>query len=454
MNSFLNYVRSLGLILMLVFAFKAQASLENDLQTFFGDVSNTTPAGAYKGQEGGFYSGGSLFMRHPSRNIQMLHLEIPSVEAGCGGIDLHMGGFGYINSAELLKTLRTIGANAKGYLFSLALKQLSPQIMNQIEELQSWMNEANWNNINTCQAAAQLVNNTAAAFHASTTRTCIQQALKDRNENYFSARELCKTQAEVNAKNKAAANAGEPVIDNINIAWYAIQKNPTLVKLDQNLKFLLMSLTGTVVIETIGNTPPNSQYYPSKLHSSDVFDTLSTGKNIAIYRCSDEKCLHIVEDTLTLKPEQTFVGKIKELIAGMERKVLEDVDPLTSQEKDFLESTSLPLYKMLNVYSAFVKGTALIFPTHYAEVIAMDIVYRYIERGIGDVMQVYNARHLPDSVSKDFLKMVDSARQRAQSLRLMQIQKTGTVEDMVAKVQVMEKQLSALVSAQLFQSLH
>ncbi|MBP6103529.1 MAG: conjugal transfer protein TraH [Gammaproteobacteria bacterium] len=454
MSSLLGCVRSLGLVLMLLFAFKAQASLEKDLQDFFGDVSNTTPAGAYKGQEGGFYSGGSVFMRNPSRNIQMLHLEIPSVEAGCGGIDLHMGGFGYINSAELLKTLRTIGANAKGYLFSLALKQMSPQIMNQIEELQSWMNEANWNNINTCQAAAQLVNNTAAAFHASTVRTCIQQALKDRNENYFSARELCKSQAEVNAKNKAAANAGEPVIDNINIAWHAIEQNPTLVKLDQNLKFLLMSLTGTVVIETIGNTPPNSQYYPSKLHSSDVFDTLSSGKNIAIYRCADQKCLHMVEDTITLKPEQTFVGKIKALISSMELKVLEDSTPLTKQEKDFLESTSLPLYKMLNVYSAFAKGTALLFPTHYAEVIAMDILYRYIERGISDVMQAYNARHLPDSVSKDFLSMVDSARQRAQTLRLMQIQKTGTVEDMVAKVQVMEKQLSSLVSAQLFQSLH
>ena len=453
MSSLLRCMRGLGLI-MLLFAFKADAGLEKDLQTFFGDVSNTTPAGAYKGQEGGFYSGGSVFMRHPSRNIQMLNLQLPSVEAGCGGIDLHMGGFGYINSAELLKTLRTIGGNSKGYLFSLALKQMSPQIMNQIEELQSWMNEANWNNINTCQAAAQLVNNTAASFHASTVRTCIQQVLKDKSENYFSARELCKSQAEVNANNKAAANAGEPVIDNINIAWHAIQQNTTLVKLDQNLKFLLMSLTGTVVIETLGNSPPNSQYYPSKLHSSDVFDTLSTGENIPLYTCHDEKCLHIIEDTINLKPEQTFVGTIKALIASMEIKVLEDVNPLTTQEKAFLESTSLPLYKMLNVYSAFGKGTALIFPTHYAEVIAMDVLYRYIERSIGDVMQAYNGRHLPDSVSKDFLKMVESARGRAQSLRLMQIQKTGTVDDMIAKVQVMEKQLSALVSAQLFQSLH
>ncbi len=441
-----------------LFSGSLHAGLESDLQTFFtdlnkGSVSNVTKGGPYKGQEGGFYTGGSLFMRSPSRNVQIMNLQMPKIEAGCAGIDLHMGGLGYINSAKLIETLKVIGGSSPGYAFSLALKQISPQIMNQIEELQSWVNEANWNNINSCEATAKLVNNTAAVFHGESVRSCITQVLKNKNEDYFSARKQCQTQAAVNAKNKEAAAQGEPVMDDINIVWDTIQKNTTLKDLDPELQWLFMSLTGTIVVRTIGDAPPTYTIYASKLEGNALIESLLMGKNVEVYGCSDEKCLSPSTQTITLTETQGFVAKVTTLISNMEIKVLQDKEALSTQEKGFLEATSLPLYKMLNVYGAFTQGTALLFPTQYAEIIALDMVYRYIEAGIEALVQTAQNPNFPKKDTKQFLSMLHRAQERAMAVRALQIQRTGTLDDMIAKVQMMEKQITARVSAQIFSHL-
>lgn len=442
-------IKKSALLILLALSAPLQADITKDLHEFFNQVTDTnlTKPGAYKGQEGGFYSGGTLFARTPTRNIQLANLQLPKVEAGCAGIDLHSGGWGYINSQKMIETLKAIGANAAGYAFSLALKQMSPQIMSQLEELQAWMNEANWNNINSCQMASKLVNNSASLFHEATVRTCIQEEVKG-GKDYFSARQACQSQAKVNTKNNQAREAGEKVIDNVNIVWQMIQTNPVLKSLDKEIKFLLMSLTGTVVVRTEKDNAPSPKTYPSKLQSADVIYQLSTGKSLTLYTCRDEACLSIVEKTLTLAPERTFVGKIFKLLESMEEKVVRDEEVLSAQEKAFLEATSLPVYKMLNVYAAFGRGTSLIFPSQYAEVIAMDILYRYIESSINDVLQTLQEQDLPKLLQEKLLSLIQMARQRARDLRLMQLQKTGTVDDMVAKVQAMEKQITSLVSSQ------
>jgi conjugative transfer pilus assembly protein TraH len=445
-------------LLMGLFSGTLHAGLESDLQSFFsklneGSVTNVTQGGAYKGQEGGFYTGGSLFMRSPSRNVQIMNLQMPKIEAGCAGIDLHMGGLGYINSAKLIETLKSIGGSSLGYAFSLALKQISPQIMNQIEELQSWANEANWNNINSCEAASKLVNNAAAVFHGESVRSCITQVLKNKNEDYFSARKNCQNQSEVNAKNKEAAEQGEAVMDDINIVWDTIQKNDNLKALDPELQWLFMSLTGTIVVSTVGEEPPSYQIYASKLEDNTLIESLLTGKPVEVYGCTDPKCLSPSTRTITLNESQGFVAKVSTMIANMATKVIEDKDELSTEEKAFLESTSLPLYKMLNVYGAFTQGTALLFPTHYAEIIALDMLCRYIKAGITALAPTAQNPHFPKTHTKQFSSMLDKAQARMIAVQALQIQRTGTLDDMVAKVQMMEKQITARVSAQIFSHL-
>ncbi|MCD8573853.1 MAG: conjugal transfer protein TraH [Gammaproteobacteria bacterium] len=72
------------------------ANISSDLNSYFDDLgfdSNVSAPSAYQGQSAGFYTGGSIYARNTVRDIQMMHMDLPSYRAGCGGIDLFTGGF-------------------------------------------------------------------------------------------------------------------------------------------------------------------------------------------------------------------------------------------------------------------------------------------------------------------------------------------------------------------------
>jgi conjugative transfer pilus assembly protein TraH len=444
-------------IMISIFSCQIHASIDADMQSFFDKIgahANVTPGGAYKGQEGGFYTGGSVFSRTPAREIEIVNMQMPSIGAGCNGIDVFTGGIGFIDASRLIETMKAIGANGAGYAFSLALKQMSPQIMNQIEEFMAIANSANWNNINSCQAAMSLVNNGAAMFHETGVRTCIQSHLnKGSARDYIEARDKCKAQAAVNAQNKEALSdptLKDSSITDVNIVWRAIQNNGTLAHLSDDLKYFLMSLTGTVIIRS-NNNGTQKQIYRSKLYKDEIF---TSHKTFTVHACADEHttangCLSIVDKTITLGDNKSFVGRVREILKAMEKNV-EDDTPLTATEKAFLESTALPVYKMLNVHSAFSRGVSLMLPSEYAEVIAMDILYRYVDTGISDVMQAFNNNLLPQKLQSDFFDMVQKARTQIKTLRSHHLKKMVHTQDMIAKVQMMEKQVSALISSEHF----
>jgi conjugative transfer pilus assembly protein TraH len=94
--------------------------MQNNLEKAFqalGMANNITEGGGYQDQTGGFYTGGRVFARSRVNNADLLSLQYPHYRAGCGGIDLFLGGFSYINAQQFIQLLRNIGSNASGYAF-------------------------------------------------------------------------------------------------------------------------------------------------------------------------------------------------------------------------------------------------------------------------------------------------------------------------------------------------
>ena len=59
----------------------AQADIANDMNTFFngmGYASNITKPAAFQSQAAGFFGGGSLFVRTPVHQYQLIQLDLPS----------------------------------------------------------------------------------------------------------------------------------------------------------------------------------------------------------------------------------------------------------------------------------------------------------------------------------------------------------------------------------------
>jgi conjugative transfer pilus assembly protein TraH len=105
-------------------ALAAPADLNAEMQAMFNDLGalgNVTAPGAFRGQAMNLYTGGSLMMRSPAKNYSLADVQLPSLRAGCGGIDLFGGSFSFINKQQFVSLLQNIGANAVGYAFKLAL---------------------------------------------------------------------------------------------------------------------------------------------------------------------------------------------------------------------------------------------------------------------------------------------------------------------------------------------
>src|SRR6185295_1120246 len=190
--------------------------LNAEMQAMFNDLGtlgNVTSPGAFRGQAMNLYTGGSLMMRSPGRNYPLASVQLPSLRAGCGGIDLFGGAFSFINKQQFVALLQNIGANAVGYAFKLALQSISPDIDKLLTELQDQVNKINAMNINSCEAAQSLVNGIVGEFDNSAMSGCanISQYLGSVTDR-VDARVTCATNAP--AVLKAAANSSDPNIRN------------------------------------------------------------------------------------------------------------------------------------------------------------------------------------------------------------------------------------------------
>lgn len=69
----------------------ALADVNSEMNSFFnsaGAAANVTGPTAFDGQAAGYYSGGSLWTRFPTKTINPINIQLPKASGGCGGIDL------------------------------------------------------------------------------------------------------------------------------------------------------------------------------------------------------------------------------------------------------------------------------------------------------------------------------------------------------------------------------
>ena len=133
----------------------ASADVNSDMNQFFnklGFASNTTQPGVWQGQAAGYAYGGSLYARTQVKNVHLISMTLPDINAGCGGIDAYLGSFSFINSEQLQRFVKQIMSNAAGYFFDLALQTTVPEIKTAKDFLQKMASDINSMNLSSCQA--------------------------------------------------------------------------------------------------------------------------------------------------------------------------------------------------------------------------------------------------------------------------------------------------------------
>lgn len=373
-------------LILFLFPLALFASLEKELNSFFeqlGSSSNVNSAEIYNGQKAGYATGGGYTLRNRSIRLQPVTINLPRFDAGCGGIDIYTGGISFVNSEQLIQTLKSIGSSSIGYAFMLGLETVSPQVASTIKQMQTWANAINANSINSCETASQLVGsvwpkNAMASQHICQTTGTHYGWLSD----HINSRHDCSTEKTRNDINVRAQDQNPDLLfGNYNVVWEAIRKQGFLTK-DNEIAEFLMSLMGTIIVRD-----SKIEVYPAKATDEGFLKAFFEGGEAVLYSCDSQskgQCLVIRNSSIMVQKGNSWSGKIERLLLSMQEKILRD-EELSNEERELLIKTNIPLYRFLNVLTAYKRGICPIDLKQISDIVAMHLLVQYIRDTLENV---------------------------------------------------------------------
>lgn len=430
------------------------ASIGDDLKQFFdgaGMHSNVNSPGVYKDQAAGYYTGGSFMTRNSVRGAQLSTVQMPGYRAGCGGIDAWTGGFSHISSQELVNMLRSVGSSAASYAFLLSIETVSPQIYNIMNELNALATKANHLNINSCEAAATMLGGLWPKSDQSSKHLC--QAMGS-NLGSFSdwsaARQGCGAKGD---RDKVFREKGDDIryrnmlVGEFNLTWKALKMN-TFLSSDQHLSQLFMTLVGSIISKKNGDGY-EMKYLTGYSDKDNVLNGLLNGGKTPIYHCDSGECLNPTLKDTQIPETAALLRKVHNTLESLINNIYTDKE-ISPEEKDFLNATRLPVYKMLNVITAYRQDAAPLNIHQYGDLIALDILYKYVIDVIDivheSVTQLKSVQ-VDDSHVEQFLNQLRSARERITVRRSSAFQQMDSVLSFIEATQVIEKQLLVMLGS-------
>nr|WP_241390742.1 conjugal transfer pilus assembly protein TraH [Serratia proteamaculans]ULG15682.1 conjugal transfer protein TraH [Serratia proteamaculans] len=379
-----------------LFVGAVSADMNGDMNHFFdklGFDSNTTTQGVWQGQAAGYASGGSLYARTGVRQVQLVSMTLPDINAGCGGIDAYLGSFSFINGEQLQRFVKQIMSNSAGYFFDLALQTTVPELKDAKDFIQKMASDVNSMNMSSCQAAQGIVGGLFPRTQVYQSKIC-QDIAGQSNifADWAASRQGCGVGGKMDSVlDKAGEKDKERISKNINIMWDALSKNH-MFSGNKELKEFVMTLTGSLVFGPNGEITPLAP----KTTDQSILHALMDGGTARIYHCNDsDKCLKVVADSpVTISPERALKGQILEMLISIKSKARDDA-PLTEKEKGLISSTHVPLLTylvdpmMLNVDNSLVYSLS--------DYIGYDIMLQYLQELMSGARAMLAVGNYPQS---------------------------------------------------------
>ena len=438
------------------------ADVGSDMNNFFTDMgynSNVTPPGVYEGQAAGYFTGGGLVMRAPSRNFQLASMQAPSYRAGCSGVDLYGGGFSYINSDQLIAALRNVGQNAVSYAFMLGLRVISPQIANVLEWVREKAEMINNLNINSCEAAADLVGS-FVGIDAKENSQCVLTRYGN-GDSMEEARQACGAGGQRNST-LAGSNLNQIAFTNGNIAWRVMWNN-LFLRNDKRLMEMMMNLSGTVILDKDLNNesaPLNVITLPSILTTqrAELLNALLNGsQSIDIQGCVSDNtemdCTSLTTKTVGLGNNNGLKDRVAVIMNGIANKI-RSRQALSASELGLLGATRIPIYKILNVASAMSSTVVSSQAEKYADIVAKDILFAYINDLFDLVVSSTSGTpFMTSDEGEHYMAGIAEARQQVALLKSENFEELSRYVDLIRETQLYERMLVATLSPALAESL-
>jgi conjugative transfer pilus assembly protein TraH len=432
-----------------------QANVGDSMDRFMDDMGaagNVTGPSAYQGQSAGYYSLGNVWTRFPQKTTNLANLQLPRARAGCGGIDIFAGSFSFINASEIVALLKAVANNAVGFAFSLAIDTVCPECSKIMQEFAQKAQLMNNLNINSCELAQGLVGGIWPKGDLADKAVC--EAIGN-SEGIFTDYAAAKHGCGTRGQRSSTLQNGNGKYDDVNpgvprnYTWTILKKSAFFSPngtFDQELAEYAMTLLGTIIYVPPKDDEPG-KFVPIVGESSSTLVTSlldgTTNGNVLIFHCDEpDKCLDPGFRSLNLPISKSLRRRVSVLIDNMVQAVRTDT-AITDAEKELLQVSSVPLYKILTVQAAYGRGMATDDRETLAELASVDLLFAVLDRIVSEA-----GRSMSSFIGADEAKIamwqaqVNTVRQaladrqsntHLKVLGIMQIiEKTAMIENMLA----------------------
>lgn len=330
---------------------------------------NESP-GYFKGQTRSVYSLGGMKVRYNNQGSSApAHLEMPSLKAGCGGIDMKLGGFSFISDPKYYKEkVQAIAAASVGYVFNMAVSEFCKECLTQMQALEKIAQSINNMSLDTCKAANNVVNlgrsfmedANQQALNSGSTDDYVEQTEKSPLDTFNGYVNNVSTflGGDVGASKevlKQKAMLGSLVEDGIeksnstSLAVNAFGNDPQGGSL---LVSMIRAMVGDVVgfKRRSGGDSSNFEIQTKPIAQDASFDVkaLMLGGNVRYHYLKTDadnmgEPVESMGDVNFTGIQPIFRSKIAGILANMQSN-----SPLTTAQRQFINSLPLPIYRYLN----------------------------------------------------------------------------------------------------------
>lgn len=371
----------------------AQAQVSDAMSDFWSSsktYSNSTPPGRYQGQTMGVYTMGNYTKRVPQVSTNLASIQMPSIKAGCGGIDAFSGGFSFIDGEALGDLMTAILQNAEGFAFMIAIDVVDAQIGSELSKLQSWIQRVNAMNINSCDAAAAAVGSIAAQIPIAAEHACKRLgASKGTFSDFASARNGCQDMSKAVLDNTSDEEKKQIAI-NRNYGFEATAEN-SLYGSDLEMREFLMSVSGSIIIrQDAADSEFKYDYIKPIALDETAVNKLMEGGQLKVHKCDNLTCLNVTPlgKEVSIAEADAFKLKVEATLTSIYNKVSgKDNTAITTEEIQFVEQTTLPVYKAIDVYSQAMPNRGLMMILSYSDLIAYEMVLKFLDDQTNAVLE-------------------------------------------------------------------
>ena len=367
------------------------ADVGSDLSDFWsraGGAVNVTRPQTYDGQRAGFATLGSLYVRTANRNSALINIQLPSIRAGCGGIDLFGGSFSFISKEEMIQLMRGIMQNAAGFAFELALKSMSPAVQDIVAELRAIIERVNAMNIDSCETAQGLVSSIWPKVDGASQHICKTVGTRQGIfQDWVANRHGCGSGgSNASTLDRANDEQKDQVPVDVNYSWKATKKHLFLSS-NRTIAEFFMTLTGTIITTAPATDDEGAQHrkIPPKVGTPEMLRVLIEGGSAEILRCNEtEKCLNPTFSTTSIATSSAFYARVEGLIKELAEAI--DLDEEPSEEAiSLLNLAPQAIWKTLVTAKAYKYNFVDDEIALMSQYVAIEVAMQYLSEGLEEM---------------------------------------------------------------------